>query len=134
MRVRLRGEVLITSPFRKATVPMPRLLGLFVSSTPNVMLVTLPPCLGVSSLDSPPNKFITVSSSWLSSPRTDVSGIMFSEDCAARACVVRLGLRLVFARLGDGLNSVPCVTDDSISTILQREGKEYGIKWMGMDM
>jgi hypothetical protein len=59
---------------------------------------------------------------------------MFSEDCAARACVVRLGLLLVLARLGDGLNSVPCDTAKSISMILQREGKENGIKRMGMDM
>ena len=56
---------------------------------------------------------------------------MFSADCPA--CVARLVLLLGLDRLGDGWNSVPCDTANSISMILQK-GNGNGIKWMGMDM
>lgn len=61
---------------------------------------------------------------------------MLSEpDCAARACDARLVLLLGLGLLGDGWNSDPFDTANSISMILQREDeKGYGIKGMGMDM
>ena len=126
-RASLRGEVLSASQFPYTAAPLLRLLGLFVSSTPNV---TLLPCLRRSSLGSPPSKLITASSSWLSSPRTDISGTVFSvPGCAARVCVARRVLLLGLGRLGDGWNSDPFVAANSISIILQRRtSKGMGLK------
>jgi hypothetical protein len=79
----------------------PVLVGLFVSSTPNVALATPLPRSGESTLVSSPNRLTTTSSS-LSTLLVDRSGTVLSANLAALACVVRLALLLVLARFGDG--------------------------------
>ena len=80
---------------------VPNFVGLFVSSTPNVILAGPLPRSGGSTLDSSPNRLITTSSS-LSALLAALSGTVSSADLAALACVVRLALRLVLVRFGDG--------------------------------
>lgn len=78
-----------------------RLVGLFVSSTPNIALVAPMPRSGGSTLGSSPNRLTTTSSS-LSSLLAGLSGTVLSIDLTTVACIVRLAFVLVLVRFGDG--------------------------------